>query len=54
MKIHFDDGMEEANSLFLGNNKLQRIAQRLQEENEYVNTSLDTEQSLQLMIFSAN
>lgn len=36
MKLRFDDSMEEANNLFLGNHKLERIAQRLQEENEYV------------------
>lgn len=30
--------MEEANDLYLGNHKLERIAQRLKEENEYVRT----------------
>lgn len=39
MKLQFDEIMEDANQLFVAENTAWEIAKRIQEQNEYVNTT---------------
>ena len=40
MRIQFEEGMEEANNLFMKEHKAWEIAKRIQEQNEYETSAL--------------